>query len=94
MNIMDLAEAVSPAAKRRIIGIRPGEKLHELMISKDDSRYTKETDDCYIIQPAFHWWNKNNYNGGRKVADGFEYSSNTNKDVLNVRQLREMLKKR
>lgn len=92
MNIMDLAKAIAPEAKTKAVGIRPGEKLHEVMISEDDARNTKELDDCYVIQPAFHWWNANNHAEGRTLLEGFKYSSDTNKQWLKVEDLRGMLR--
>lgn len=90
MKIIDLAEAIAPGTRKEIVGIRPGEKLHEVMISEDDARNTKELEDCYIIQPAFHWWNKENHSEGKSVLEDFRYSSDTNKYWLSVEELKEM----
>ena len=93
-NITDLAEAMLPGAKIREIGIREGEKLHEVMVTKDDYRNTYEFDKHYVIYPNFEWWDssRNNKNGGKPVEEGFEYNSGTNTEWLNVEQLREALK--
>ena len=91
MNIMGLAKAVAPNCKTKMVGIRPGEKLHEVMISVDDARDTVELDDCYIIQPAFHWWRKDNHSIGKPVSDDFTYSSDKNKEWLTIPQLRKMI---
>ncbi|MCX5751393.1 MAG: UDP-N-acetylglucosamine 4,6-dehydratase (inverting) [Candidatus Saganbacteria bacterium] len=91
MKVIDLARAISPTAKTKVVGIRPGEKLHEVMISIDDVRNTKELDDCYVIQPAFHWWNQDNHAEGNDVPDGFYYSSDTNNQWLTVEQLRKII---
>lgn len=94
MNIMDLAEAIAPGCKTEVIGIRPGEKLHEYMISTDDSRNTLEYDDYFVIQPDFVWWPRDQYeakNGGKPVAQGFSYSSNDNDQWLTVEELRQMI---
>ncbi|MDD5593519.1 MAG: UDP-N-acetylglucosamine 4,6-dehydratase (inverting) [Candidatus Margulisbacteria bacterium] len=91
MNIMDLAKALAPECKTKIVGIRPGEKLHEVMISADDARYTKELEDCYIIRPAFPWWDNDNHAGGRAVPESFHYSSDSNNEWLKLDQLREMI---
>jgi UDP-N-acetylglucosamine 4,6-dehydratase (inverting) len=91
MNIMDLAKAIAPAAKTRVVGIRPGEKLHEVMISADDARNTVELEDCYVIQPAFNWWSEDNHSAGRKVPEEFCYSSNTNNQWLTIPQLQKMM---
>jgi len=91
MNIMDLAKAIAPGCKTSIVGIRPGEKLHEVMISEDDARNTKELNDCYVIQPAFHWWSKENHSEGKNVQEGFKYSSDNNKQWLKVEELRSIV---
>lgn len=92
--ITDLAKAMLPNAEIKEIGIREGEKLHEVMITKDDSRMTYEYDKHYIIYPNFEWMNlkKNLSPGGKLVKEGFEYSSGSNKEWLNVEQLRDALK--
>lgn len=92
--ITDLAKAMLPNAEIKEIGIREGEKLHEVMITKDDSRMTYEYDKHYIIYPNFEWMNlkKNLFPGGKLVKEGFEYSSGSNKEWLNVEQLRDALK--
>lgn len=94
MNIMDLAKAIAPDCEIEIIGIRPGEKLHEYMISIDDARNTLEYDDYYIIQPQFSWWDEDQYsshNGGRKVPEGFSYSSDKNDWWLTMEELGQMI---
>ncbi|MBA4416969.1 MAG: UDP-N-acetylglucosamine 4,6-dehydratase (inverting) [Syntrophus sp. (in: bacteria)] len=80
MNIVDLAKVIAPECKIEIIGIRPGEKLHEIMVTKDDARKTIEFDNFYIIQPDFGFWKKRfiNQNNGKPVSEGFEYNSGTN----------------
>lgn len=92
MNIMDLAKAIAPDCKTKVVGIRPGEKLHEVMISEDDARQTLELNDCYVIQPAFQWWNRANHPQGKLVSEGFSYSSDKNTEWLTIKQLQEMIK--
>lgn len=92
MKIMDLAKAITPECKTKLVGIRPGEKLHEVMISVDDARNTVELDDCYVIQPAFQWWSRNNHAEGQSVPEDFSYSSETNKRWLTIPELQEMIK--
>jgi len=89
MNLMDLAKAIAPECRTETIGIRPGEKLHEVMIPKDDARRTIEYDHYYIIQPDFRFWgHRFNGNGGKPVAEDFEYNSGTNPWRLTVDEMR------
>lgn len=93
-HINDLAYAMLPHAQIKEIGIREGEKLHEVMVTKDDSRSTYEYDKHYIIYPNFEWWNSKRYftEGGKLVEEEFEYTSNNNKEWLTIDQLKEALK--
>jgi UDP-N-acetylglucosamine 4,6-dehydratase len=93
MNIMGLAEAMAPECKTKIIGIRPGEKLHELLITKDDARRTLEFEDYYMIQPEFHFWTRR-YKGdtGKPVAEDFEYNSGTNPWQLTIEEMQKILR--
>lgn len=90
MNIMDLANAIAPGCNIDIVGIRPGEKLHEYMISEEDARNTVEYDDYYVIQPEFRWWKTDDYikkNGAHKVVEGFSYNSRDNTQWLSKEAL-------
>jgi UDP-N-acetylglucosamine 4,6-dehydratase len=93
MRLVDLARAIAPECRLEIVGIRPGEKLHEVMIPGDESRNTFEYDTHYVIAPAFHDWSTFDFrsNGGRSVPDGFTYASDTNEHRLTVDELREMI---
>jgi UDP-N-acetylglucosamine 4,6-dehydratase/5-epimerase len=92
MNIMDLAKAIGPECATEIIGIRPGEKLHELMISKDDAPSTEEFKDYYVIKPEFRYFARRyNSHGGQPVAEDFEYNSRTNPWQLSIEELRQMI---
>jgi len=91
MKITDLAEAVSPGCKQKIVGIRPGEKLHELMISHDDSRNLFEAEDRFIKMPDFPFWEIQPPKHASLVSEGFEYASNTNDQWLSASALRKML---
>lgn len=93
MNIMDLAKAIAPECKTNIVGIRPGEKLHEVMVGEDDSRTTLEYETYFAVLPSFHDWAPDeaiSSNGGRRCASGFRYGSDTNTEWLTVEQLREI----
>ncbi len=93
-HITDLAEAMLPGTGIKEIGIREGEKLHEVMVTRDDSRMTYEYEKHYIVYPHFEWFDISNsiLPGGKLVEEGFEYSSGTNKEWLDVEGLREALK--
>ena len=93
-HIGDLAKAMLPDCEIDEFGIREGEKLHEVMVTKDDSWTTYEYDKHYIIYPHMNWCNlkENVQPGGKLVEPGFEYNSGTNKEWLSVEQLREALK--
>ena len=92
MNIMDLAKAIAPECKTEIVGVRPGEKLHEVMVTKDDARRTLEYKDHYVVQPDFEYWgHRCKESGGRKVAEDFEYSSEKNPWFLTIDEMREMI---
>lgn len=93
-KITDLAEAMLPGCKIDEIGIREGEKLHEIMVTAEDSRRTYEYDKYYIIYPELDWFKKYGkiIPGGTIVEPRFEYSSGINKEWLSVEQLRELVK--
>ena len=94
MRITDLAIALAPECEQRIVGIRPGEKLHEVMITQDDARQSLEYEDHYVILPTFHEWGAQQQtprNGGRPCPDGFCYSSDTNPCWLSKEQLQKMI---
>ena len=93
-RITDVARAIAPEAEHRVIGIRPGEKLHELMISEDDARNTIEFKDYYVIQPEFSWWGCQKdliASGGVKCQDGFSYRSDTNTEWLSVEKIKQLI---
>mgnify|MGYP001142822128 FL=1 len=91
-RITDLAEAMAPACKMKEVGIREGEKLHEIMVTREDSAMTYEYEKHYIIYPHYNWWEEERVlPGGKKVEDGFAYSSGTNTQWLDTTQLRERL---
>ncbi len=92
MKVIDLARAVSPTAELETIGIRPGEKLHEVLISRDESRSSIELDDMFVVLPVEAFWFGGGWKAkGKAVADGFRYSSAENPDWLSVEQIREMI---
>lgn len=91
MNIMDLVDAIAPGCEVKFTGIRPGEKVHEVLVSTDESRQTLEFPDMFVIQPAHPWWGDSDWKEGQPLADGFQYDSNNNPEWLNVKELQEMM---
>lgn len=92
-KITDLAEAMLPDCEKQEVGIREGEKLHEVMITKEDAVHTYEYERHFIIYPNYVWWGKKNViSGGKPVEPEFEYSSGMNTEWLDVEQLRKKLK--
>jgi UDP-N-acetylglucosamine 4,6-dehydratase/5-epimerase len=88
MSMMDLAKAIAPQAKTEIIGIRPGEKLHEVLISADEARNTIELDHMYVVQPAEALWFGHDWeNMGKRLEDGFCFSSDNNPQWLTTEQI-------
>jgi len=86
MNIMDLVEAIAPECKVEFTGIRGGEKIHEFLLSSDESRQALEFPDMFVIQPVHPWW-KEKLGGGQPVPEGFSYSSDNNTSRLSVEEL-------
>jgi UDP-N-acetylglucosamine 4,6-dehydratase len=91
MNNMDLAKAIAPNCKVDYIGIRPGEKLHEVLVSEDEARHTVELDDMYIVRPAHPWWQSENWAGAKSLPDGFRYTSDTNTHWLSNQELEKLI---
>jgi UDP-N-acetylglucosamine 4,6-dehydratase len=93
MNIMDLARAIAPECRCEFVGIRPGEKLHEIMVPEDDARRTLEFDSYFVIQPEHNFWSvqDTNHLHGVVCPEGFKYSSETNDLWLSVDDLRKMI---
>jgi len=91
MKLVDMAEALAPGCEVEYIGIRPGEKLHEVLLSEDEARNTVELDDLFVIQPAHSWWRRENWAGGHSLPDGFRYASETNSNWLTAADLFAMV---
>ena len=94
LKIVDLAEAIDPTCRKEIVGIRPGEKLHEEMITETDALNTFEFDKYFAILPAIKWWDEKKYIdtfNGKPCAPGFKYNSETNDEFLTVEQIRELI---
>ena len=92
MTVLDLARAVAPEAEIKTIGIRPGEKLHEVLISEDEARTTIELEDMYVVQPAEAlWFGRDWEKKGQQLEDGYRYASNTNTEWLELSGIREIV---
>lgn len=91
MNIMDMVKAVAPECEVEVIGIRPGEKLNEVLISEDEARHTVEVDNMFVIQPMHPWWKVENWADGTPLPDGFHYRSDKNADFLSIQDLRALM---
>ncbi|WP_323595622.1 UDP-N-acetylglucosamine 4,6-dehydratase (inverting) [Aliarcobacter butzleri] len=99
MKIVDMAKAIAPNLPHQIIGIRPGEKLHEIMCPADDSHLTLEFEDHYVIKPTIHFTTRMDYQKnllgevGKPVVQGFEYNSGNNTQWLSSEEFLEMVKR-
>jgi UDP-N-acetylglucosamine 4,6-dehydratase len=91
MKIMDLADAIAPEEKKEIIGIRPGEKIHEILLTDDESRHSREYEYGFVIEPEHPFWNINDIKG-KKLPDGFKYTSDTNTKWLTKNELIKIIK--
>jgi len=91
MKMVDLADTIAPGCEMEVIGIRPGEKLHEVLVSEDEARNTVEVEDMYIIQPSHPWWRGSNWGNARALPEGFRYTSDTNSAWLTSEQLHQLI---
>ena len=91
MRITDLAKAIAPECEIDIIGIRPGEKLHEVLLMEEEGRNTVIYDGMYVIMPNYSWWQRQNYMNGDPLPDGFSYASNLNDEWLSIDDLSKLI---
>ncbi|MDD1665165.1 MAG: UDP-N-acetylglucosamine 4,6-dehydratase (inverting), partial [Methanomicrobiales archaeon] len=91
MNIMDLAKAVAPRSGIDYIGVRPGEKIHEVLISGDEAPQTVEFGDRYVILPSSPWFRNRHWDQATRVPEGFSYTSDTNPQWLSLEQIRQLV---
>ncbi len=92
MKVTDLAEVIAPGAQKKIIGIRPGEKLHEILITEEEAKRTKEFEDYFIIEPEPPFRGKIYLSNNELLPDGFKYTSKNNKNWIDKEQMRKILK--
>lgn len=92
MKIMDLANAIAPDTEKRIVGIRPGEKLSEILLTKQEARHSREFEDYFFIEPEHPFWKQEILEGGKLLPDGFQYTSDGNRQWLTPDELKKMVK--
>jgi UDP-N-acetylglucosamine 4,6-dehydratase len=92
MKVTDLAKAISPDCKTEIIGKRPGEKLHEALMTDEEIHRTVDAGPHYVIRPQLKWWSGGNWDKNKALPEGFEYTSDTNTEWLDASGIQEMLK--
>jgi UDP-N-acetylglucosamine 4,6-dehydratase len=91
MKLLDTAQAIAPDCQIDCVGIRPGEKLHEVLLSEDEARNAIERDDMFVIPPAQTWWRKENWNSNTLLPEGFRYSSDSNSQWLTAEDLYKLV---
>lgn len=91
MRITDLAEAVAPGCRIELVGIRPGEKVHEVLVAEDEARSTLEFDDMFVIEPMFPWLAEGRWLDGKPLPEGFKFASETNSHWLSLTELRSLI---
>jgi FlaA1/EpsC-like NDP-sugar epimerase len=93
LRIIDVADTIAPEAKKEIIGVRPGEKIHEVLLTDEEAKHTKEFDAYFVIEPEHPFWTENDMTleGGRPLAEGFRYTSGDNSRWLSKEDLKKML---
>jgi len=91
MRVVDLADAIAPQCEKRCTGIRAGEKLHEILLTEEEARHTKDFGAYFLIEPEHPFWKKDNYTGGTQLPDGFRYTSDTNDQWLTCEELKNMV---
>lgn len=91
LKIMDLVKAIAPESKINVTGIRPGEKIHECLLTEDEARHALEFDDFFVVEPEFPWWKRENWKNGKSLPSGFRYTSDNNNNWITVAQMRKMI---
>jgi UDP-N-acetylglucosamine 4,6-dehydratase len=91
MALLDLVQAIAPGCQIRETGIRPGEKLHEILLTEDDARHALEFEDYFLIEPEFPWWGGSRWTGGKPLPEGFSYRSDNNPQWLTIEALTKLI---
>lgn len=92
MKIMDLTRLIAPGCAVKYTGVRPGEKINECLLTEDESRHALEFDDFFVVIPEYPWWGSQEYKSGKKLPEGFRYTSDSNSYWLTDKELHQMLK--
>ena len=90
-KIIDIAEVIDPGCKIREIGIRPGEKINEILLIKEEAKHSLEFEDFFVIEPEYSWWGNRNWIKGKKLPEGFEYRSDNNDRWLTIEELQKIV---
>ncbi len=93
MNVKEFIQVLAPNAELDMVGIRPGEKIHETLLTEEESRHAKEYDDHFVILPEHDWWDQNNYGDGKVPGEGYIYASDNNHDWLDNQKLMDLIDK-
>lgn len=93
MKLIDLAEVIAPQIEQKITSIRPGEKLHEVLLAEEEARHAKEFNEFFIIEPEYPFWREGNFSNGKPLAGGFRYTSQTNNRWISKEEMKEILKR-
>ncbi|MCK4730942.1 MAG: UDP-N-acetylglucosamine 4,6-dehydratase (inverting) [Methanophagales archaeon] len=90
MKVIDLAKIIAPDAKKNVIGIRSGEKLHEILLTEDEARHTREFNNYFVIAPEHPFWEKDNFMDGKLLSEGFRYTSDNNDKWLTEDEIKKI----
>ena len=91
MKVTDIADVIAPKAEREIIGVRPGEKINEILLTEEEATHAQEFDNYFVIEPEFPFWRKEDLEDGEPLPCGFEYTSDNNHWWLSKAELAELL---
>jgi len=91
MRLMDLADAIAPGAQKEITGIRPGEKINEVLLTEEEAWHAREFEDHFVIEPEYPFWDSSLLDGGKKLSEGFRYTSDNNQHWLTREELQKMI---
>ena len=92
MKVIDLSDVIAPHAEKKVIGIRPGEKMHEVLMTEEESKHAREFTDSFVIEPEYPFWNVKKLKGGKKLTKGFRYASDVNKKWYTQKDLKKIIK--